>query len=567
MMKMRKILMMMALTLTLTVSTTYAQHPWAGKRVGWFGDSITDPRVNAGKPHYWDYLGDWLDLTSYVYAVSGRQWDDIPNQTRKLQQEHGQDIDAIVIFIGTNDYNEGIPIGQWYDEVDTTVVYARHGPKQTVSRRMRTLSMDKNTYRGRINNALQTVKQTFPTKQVVLLTPIHRDYFYGGEQNIQPSEAYQNKSGIWFDPYVQSVKEAANIWAVPVIDLNALSGLYPAIPEHHRYYNDPQRDKLHPNADGHRRIALTLYYQLATLPCQLDNGAAPAPLKEIVPEKPDYDNPLMWYRKDDDPKGKGADIFYVVSTWEEDWKTSEGRTCHYADVWNRQHRDHMTIEISKAAEYMAPGNRFYAPLYRHTTMETWITANDDTIRRRTSLPMNDVCQAFDHFQRQRDQRRPFVIVGFSQGGKAVVELLKHMSDETYRQMVAAYVMGFKVTPEDTASCHRIRPAQREDDTGVTICYNTVKDTKFVNPVIANTIFGINPVNWRTDATPAILHDSITVTLSPEYHVLVVSGYDGAEYKPYRDFLNVGDIHSCEPWLYSESIQRNIALRTSRFRRK
>ena len=73
------------------------------------------------------------------------------------------------------------------------------------------------------------------------------------------------------------------------------------------------------------------------------------------------------------------------------------------------------------------------------------------------------------------------------------------------------------------------------------------------------------MNWCTDATPAVLHDSITVTLSPEYHVLVVDGYEGAEYKPYGDFINVGDIHSCEPWLYSECIRDNIAERAQAWR--
>ncbi|MBQ4389289.1 MAG: DUF3089 domain-containing protein [Bacteroidales bacterium] len=32
----------------------------------------------------------------------------------------------------------------------------------------------------------------------------------------------------------------------------------------------------------------------------------------------------------------------------------------------------------------------------------------------------------DNFQTQRDQSRPLIIAGFSQGGLAVVELLKHM---------------------------------------------------------------------------------------------------------------------------------------------
>ena len=58
-------------------------------------------------------------------------------------------------------------------------------------------------------------------------------------------------------------------------------------------------------------------------------------------------------------------------------------------------------------------------------------------------------------------------------------------------------------------------------------------------------------------------DTITVTVAPE-HVLVVSGYNGSEYAPYADFINVGDIHSCEPWLYSDCIRLNIRKRTERF---
>ena len=140
-----------------------------------------------------------------------------------------------------------------------------------------------------------------------------------------------------------------------------------------------------------------------------------------------------------------------------------------------------------------------------------------------------------------------------------------MSDETYSQLAAAYVLGFMVTPEDTAQSRHLRPAMGETDTGVTICYNTVKDVKYVKPYLSQTCFAINPVNWRTDDTPATLHDTITVTLSPEHHVLVVKGYEGAEYPPYRDLINVGDIHSCEPWLYKECLQKNINLRARRWR--
>ena len=271
----------------------------------------------------------------------------------------------------------------------------------------------------------------------------------------------------------------------------------------------------------------------------------------------------MWVTAD----GTGADIFYVVSTWEEDWTTEDDRICHYADVWNPTHREHMGTEINNVAAYMSPGNRFFAPFYRHTTIEAWMTQNEDTIMSRTRLSMDDVCAAFDHFQAQRDKSRPLIIAYFSQGGLAVVELLKHIDDETYNQLAAAYVLGYKVTNADMAQCSHIRPAEGETDMGVTICYNTVKDVKYVIPVIAASDICINPVNWRTDATPATLHDTITVTLSPEHHVLVVSGYSGSEYAAYKDFINVGDIHSCEPWLYSECLAKNIKVRTNEWRKR
>ena len=147
-------------------------HPWQGKRVAWFGDSITDPRNKAAKKKYWGLLADWLGIESYVYGVSGRQWNDIPRQTDQLLKEHGQAVDAIIIFMGTNDYNNGVPIGQWWEERTTQVEYGHGQPKQMVTRRQRTPKMDADTYRGRINIAMDSLKRTFPTKQIVLLTPI-----------------------------------------------------------------------------------------------------------------------------------------------------------------------------------------------------------------------------------------------------------------------------------------------------------------------------------------------------------------------------------------------------------
>ena len=242
-------------------------HPWQGKRVAYFGDSITDPRNSGSKKKYWGFLEDWLQITPYVYGVSGRQWNDIPRQTDQLKQQHGQDVDAILIFCGTNDYNNGVPVGQWWDERVTEVEYGHGQVKQMVTRRQRTPSMDPTTYKGRINIALDSLKRTFPTKQIVLLTPIHRSDFHANEKNWQCDESYTNQCGEYLDVYIEAVKEAGNIWAVPVIDCNATSGLFPLQKEHGQYFHNADTDLLHPNDQGHQRMARTLMYQLLALPC------------------------------------------------------------------------------------------------------------------------------------------------------------------------------------------------------------------------------------------------------------------------------------------------------------
>jgi len=241
-------------------------HPWKGKRVAYFGDSITDPRNSGSKKKYWGFLQDWLGITPYVYGVSGRQWNDVKRQADLLHEEHGDSVDAILIFMGTNDYNSGVPIGEWFVEKEEQVMAGIHETKHLVDRRHRYPVMSDSTYRGRINMALDYVKRMYPQKQIVLLTPIHRAEFYANEKNWQPREDYTNKCGEYIDAYVESVKEAGNLWAVPVIDLNALSGLYPLMDEMAQFFKNAENDRLHPNDEGHRRMALTLMYQLAALP-------------------------------------------------------------------------------------------------------------------------------------------------------------------------------------------------------------------------------------------------------------------------------------------------------------
>lgn len=239
-------------------------HPWAGARVAYLGDSITDVNVLRNDTHYWGYLHEWLGITPYVYGKSGHQWHQIFGQMERLRNEHGDDFDAIMIFLGTNDFNAGVPIGEWFTEEKVTV----NADGNMVERTRRMPSFDMGTFRGRLNTALDSLKRMYPSKQIVLLTPIHRAYAKFSEKNVQPDESHCNSCGEYVDAYVESIKEASGIWSVPVIDLYSLSGLFPMHEEQAEYFPGGN-DWLHPDADGHRRIAKCIFYQLLTLPCQL----------------------------------------------------------------------------------------------------------------------------------------------------------------------------------------------------------------------------------------------------------------------------------------------------------
>lgn len=316
-----------------------------------------------------------------------------------------------------------------------------------------------------------------------------------------------------------------------------------------------------------KRENIRLGYIVTLLLCILVSGCNRTESEEYIPQAPDYSDPTFWYTEENDKTGENADVFYIVSTWETDWKTDSGETVHYADVYNKKHRDDMTKEISGVAAYMGKDNNFYSPFYRHITIEGWATRDENIINNRFKIAFEDVRNAFETFLKNRPKNRPFVLAGFSQGGKAVVELLKIMPKDVYQQMVAAYVLGYKVTPDDTLTSTNIKAAQGPDDIGVTICYNSVSDVKYIQPVVAAPCaFCINPVNWRTDDVPATLHDTITVSVAQKEKVLVVKGYSGSEYSPIMGFLNVGDFHSAEPWLYKECLEKNIKNRIEIFKK-
>lgn len=248
-------------------SVAPVESQWKGKRVAFLGDSITDKKRVGTTKCYWEYLSELLGLQPLVYGINGNQWNGVLKQAEKLLEEQGDSIDAILIFAGTNDYNAGIPIGEWYveSEVETEVA----GP-QMEKRKHREPVMSNDTFKGRINKVMDYLKTNFPTKQVILMTPVHRAQARFSDKNIQPDEMFPNKIGVYVEEYVKAIKEAGNVWAVPVIDLNSISGLYPLNDSHIGYFHKADTDRLHPNAEGHRRMAKAIQYQLMGFPASFE---------------------------------------------------------------------------------------------------------------------------------------------------------------------------------------------------------------------------------------------------------------------------------------------------------
>ena len=235
---------------------------WQNRKTAFLGDSITDAIHVGTTKNYWQFLEEYLQLQPLVYGINGQQFCDIPGQAEKLFNDHGSDVDAVMVFAGTNDYSCGLPLGEWYTYADCQV----NCRGEEVIRCKRELIYSNDTFRGRINIALKYLKEHFPASQIILLTMLHRGFAEFGGSNIQPAECYANDCGLFVEDYVNVIKEAGNVWAVPVIDLNSLSGLYPMLDVHAGYFSNAVTDRLHPEISGHRRIAQTLAYQLLTLP-------------------------------------------------------------------------------------------------------------------------------------------------------------------------------------------------------------------------------------------------------------------------------------------------------------
>jgi hypothetical protein len=293
--------------------------------------------------------------------------------------------------------------------------------------------------------------------------------------------------------------------------------------------------------------------------------------EDFVPAEPNYDKPSQWYVTD---RHGQADIFYIISTETGDYLRTDGSTCHYADTYADSLRAPLLGEMKGVDTLLSGRLNFYAPYYRQCSLQSF--GSDSVARERLPLAVDDVRRAFAHYLKNNNQGRPFILAGFSQGAVIALQLMSEMNDETYARMVAAYIIGTNISQEMLDNNSRIRPAQGADDTGVTICYNSVRDASCA--LWPRSAVAINPVNWRTDSQEATLvteptplqpvaaqqKDTLTVHLDTASNLLFVSGYSATDYV-LPLIGKEGNYHSREIWLYRHQLRENIQQRVSAFK--
>ena len=283
-----------------------------------------------------------------------------------------------------------------------------------------------------------------------------------------------------------------------------------------------------------------------------------------LPPEPDYADSSQWFICD---RGGRADLFYIISTETGDHLMGND-TCHLADTYNDYLRSRMAHEMHAVDSFYSGDCNYFSPYYRQVSMQSW-TSIEATMARLT-VALADTRRSWDYYLKHLNQGRPFVLAGFSQGAHAMMDIMRRMPDSIASRMVAAYAIGYKVTQEDLDSCPQIHPAQGATDTGVTICFNSVRSPECEIPVVSEgNLLCINPVNWRTDTVSATFivydrrrNDTLTVRCDPESHLLLVGGFK--DNRPMPVIGVPGNYHHRELKFYYPYICQNIMDRIAAY---
>lgn len=276
-----------------------------------------------------------------------------------------------------------------------------------------------------------------------------------------------------------------------------------------------------------------------------------------------------WYRSQDTISNEKIDLIYLVSTNILSATSPSGEKAYRA-LLTADDRKVLDLELAYVEQNIGKGDfNYIAPYYHQFTFDAIGLPSDD-FKTEYQKVAKEVGEAFDYYMAHINHGRPFALVGFSQGGMLVLDLLKHMTDEQYSLMVAAYALGYRISAEDIRSEH-IVPATDETTCGVTVSFNSVLNDSAIWSVVAgDAATVINPISWTTDTTTATFtfegHPH-KVHLDPTTHLLIVETPHADEYRRWNAnpvfqsaHVPLDCLHHWDLLFYTDYIHDNIRSR-------
>lgn len=241
--------------------------------------------------------------------------------------------------------------------------------------------------------------------------------------------------------------------------------------------------------------------------------------------------------------------------------------------------------------------RVFAPRYRQMTLGGYMkwSANSE---RATDLAYADVARAFDDFIANRNDGRPFILAGHSQGSRLLRRLIEQRIDgrPVARRMVAAYLVGHWIERSWFAGLRDVKPCEAADDTGCVLSWSsfaegrngpaqrvTLGRTSSYRPeVVGRDYVCINPLSWtaRPDKAPKELNRGAWLygpgprPRALDVGLLSARCRDGALYvsppgqKVYTDLvIPFGNFHNLDYNIAWMNIRENLDVRIAAFLRR
>ena len=261
------------------------------------------------------------------------------------------------------------------------------------------------------------------------------------------------------------------------------------------------------------------------------------------------------------------------------------------DEYNMSLSDTATMSNFVGALNMERGiydecTRMYAPFYRQASMKVYLLSPEER-EQYLEIAYSDVSRAFKWYLENENGDRPIILAGFSQGADMCYRLLKEYfgDEELSSRLIAVYAIGWPMTEEDVAAYPQIIPAAMDCDTGVVISFDCESEEvsgTFIYPSDIHALT-INPLNWRTDSTPAFKEQNMGACFPDRSGSIVseTSGFCGCYIDEERGVIKIPDIspsdypslvtglpsgayHVYDYQFFYRNLQENVKVRTDAF---